>query len=274
MAKLQVLRSYIVYCVILILAFISFFPILHIILVSVKEPVDAFAMPPRWIFVPIFRYHFHIWMKTDFPRYFINSMIISLVTVGISVPVASLASYYLARYESRRTRIVLFALLAIRAFPWMLFIIPFFIITRYLGLYDTLAVMILIMVGFNQPLAIWLMRGFIREVPFELEESAIIDGCSQFGVFWRIILPTVLPGLAATSIFVFLLAYNNFLFALILTGTQAKTLPVAVAEYGAEQIQYWSISAAGACGIIAPIVLIMLFLQRYFVKGLVAGAIK
>ena len=111
-------------------------------------------------------------------------------------------------------------------------------------------------------------------VPKEIDEAAIVDGCTYLGAVCRVILPVVLPGIATTAIFSFLLAYNDYLFALILTGTNAKTLPVAIAEYGAENIQYWSISAAGVTGVIIPIIVIMLFLQKYFIKGLTSGAIK
>ena len=111
-------------------------------------------------------------------------------------------------------------------------------------------------------------------VPIELDEAAIVDGCSYLGLFRRIILPLVLPGMATTSIFSFLLAYNDFLFPLILTGTSAKTLPVAIAQYSAESIEYWSLSAAGAIGITVPVIIFMLFVQRYFVEGLTSGALK
>jgi multiple sugar transport system permease protein len=134
--------------------------------------------------------------------------------------------------------------------------------------------MILIMVAFNQPFSIWLMRGFFLGVPKELDEAAVIDGCSKIGALIRVILPVVAPGIATTAIFSFLLAYNNFLFPLILTGTGAKTLPVAIAEYGAENIKYWSISAAGVTGVIIPIVIIMIFVQKHFVRGLTSGALK
>ncbi|UCF96802.1 MAG: carbohydrate ABC transporter permease, partial [Spirochaetaceae bacterium] len=128
--------------------------------------------------------------------------------------------------------------------------------------------------AFNQPFSIWLMRGFVINVPVELDEAAIVDGCSHFGVFRRVIFPLVLPGMATTAIFSFLLAYQDFLFPLILTGSRSKTLPVAIAQYGAESIEYWSLSAAGAIGIATPVIIFMLFVQRYFVEGLTLGAVK
>jgi multiple sugar transport system permease protein len=192
------------------------------------------------------------------------------------VPIASLAAYGFVRQPGRQVAVfvILLLLLAIRMFPQMLLVIPYFMIAKTLRLQDTRIIMILIMVAFNQPFSIWLMRGFFLGVPKELDEAAVIDGCSRFGALTRVILPVVAPGIATTAIFSFLLAYNNFLFPLILTGTDAKTLPVAIAEYGAENIKYWSISAAGVTGVIIPIVVIMLFVQKHFVRGLTSGALK
>lgn len=168
----------------------------------------------------------------------------------------------------------LFGLLAIRMFPRMLLVIPFFVVAKALGLFDTRMVVVLVMVAFSQPFTIWLMRGFFLDIPVELDEAARIDGCTPFQVFRLVVLPVVKPGLVVTVLFSLLLAYNEFLFPLILTGTQAKPLPVAISEYGAENIEYWSLSAAGAIGIMVPIVLFMILVQRHIVRGLTFGALK
>jgi len=263
-----------IYSIVILIAAIFMFPILHTILTSFKKPVDAFSMPPKWLFSPTLKYHIHIWTKELFPKYLMNSLIIAASTVGISIPIACLGAYGFVRHRSRIAFVVLLGLLAIRMFPRILLVIPYYLLSRFLHLHDTKIIMILIMVAFNQPFSIWLMRGFFLNVPMELDEAALVDGCTRFGGFLRVVLPTVLPGIAATTIFSFLLAYNDFLFAFILTGTETKTLPVAIAEYGAESIEYWSISAAGVTGIITPVILIMLFLQKYLVKGLTYGALK
>jgi multiple sugar transport system permease protein len=111
-------------------------------------------------------------------------------------------------------------------------------------------------------------------VPVELDEAAMIDGCNRWQAFWHVVLPTVRPGLAVTSLFSMLLAYNEFLFALILTGSRTKTLPVAIAEYGGEDINYWSISAAGAIGIMLPPVIFTILVQRHLIRGLTFGAVR
>jgi multiple sugar transport system permease protein len=118
------------------------------------------------------------------------------------------------------------------------------------------------------------MRSFFIDVPVELDEAAMIDGCNRWQAFLRVVLPTVRPGLAVTALFSMLLAYNEFLFALILTGSKTKTLPVAIAEYGGEDINYWSISAAGAIGIMLPAVIFTVLVQRHLIRGLTFGAVK
>jgi multiple sugar transport system permease protein len=269
-------RLTIVYLLLVLISAVFLFPIYHVVMTSFKFPVDAFRVPPKWIFQPTLQHHLRIWVKEPFVRYLVNTLVIAFGTVGISVPIASLAAYGFVRQPGRQAVVfaILLVLLAIRMFPQMLLVIPYFMIAKTLRLQDTRIIMILIMVAFNQPFAIWLMRGFFISVPRELDEAAVIDGCSRVGALIRVILPVVTPGIATTAIFSFLLAYNNFLFPLILTGTRAKTLPVAIAEYGAENIQYWSISAAGVTGVIVPIIIIMLFLQKHFVRGLTSGALK
>jgi multiple sugar transport system permease protein len=190
------------------------------------------------------------------------------------VPIGSLAGYGLARTQTRHAKTLLFGLLAIRMFPQILLALPFFVMARQLGMIDTYPMMILAMVAINQPFTIWLMRSFFIDVPMELDEAAMIDGCNRWQAFVRVILPTVRPGLAVTALFSMLLAYNEFLFALILTGSKTKTLPVAIAEYGGEDINYWSLSAAGAIGIMLPAVIFTVLVQRHLIRGLTFGAVK
>lgn len=273
-SKRIIIARIVTYVVISIITIASFFPIFFVLTTSLKQTADAFASPPKWIFLPTFEYHYYIWTKTPFFRYVVNSLVIALGTTGISVPTATLAAYYLARHESKQNRMLLFSILATRMMPRILLIIPFFLIARSLGLYDTHIVVILIMVAINQPFTIWLMRGFFLEIPVELDEAAMVDGCSRWRLFWQVILPVVKPGLVAATLFSFLLAYNEFFFPLVLTGTFAKPATVAIAEFGAELIQYWSISCAGALAIMMPIAAFMIVLQKHLVKGLTFGALK
>jgi multiple sugar transport system permease protein len=253
---------------------INLTPVIWGFLTSIKQPVDAFAIPPRFVFEPTFEFHWQVWVEKGFWRFLINSGVISIGTVLVSVTIGTMAAYGLSRLSSAASRGLLFGLLAMRMFPHILLAIPFFVLARGLGLVNTYPAMILALVAINQPFTIWLMRGFFLDVPHELYEAAEIDGCDAWQVFARVALPVVRPGLWVTALFSLLLAYNEFLFALVLTGPDTKTLPVAIAEYGGEDLNYWSLSAAAAIGIMLPIVAFMMALQRHLVRGLALGAVK
>jgi multiple sugar transport system permease protein len=249
-------------------------PIIWAFMTSIKLPVDAFATPPKFVFPPTFEFHREVWVEKEFWRFLINSAVIAASTVCISVPIGTMAAYGLSRMQGVGMRGLLFGLLAMRMFPHILLAIPFFVLAQGLQLIDTYPAMVLALVAINQPFTIWLMRSFFLDVPIELDEAARIDGCNLWQTFSRVALPVVRPGLWVTSLFSLLLAYNEFLFALVLTGPNTKTLPVAIAEYGGEDLNYWSLSAAAAIGIMLPIVAFMMFLQRHLVRGLAFGAVK
>ena len=258
----------------ILFTFINLVPILWGFLISIKQPADAFAIPPRLIFEPTAEFHIDVWVNRGFLSFLLNSAIIAAATVLISVPLGTLAAYGLARTRTKHAGKLLFGLLTIRMFPQILLAIPFFVMARWLGMIDTFPMMVMAMVAMNQPFTIWLMRSFFVDVPVELDEAAMIDGCNRWQAFIRIILPAVRPGLGVTALFSMLLAYNEFLSALILTGQHTKTLPVAIAEFGGEDINYWSISAAGAIGIMLPAVIFTLLVQRHLIRGLTFGAVK
>jgi ABC-type glycerol-3-phosphate transport system permease component len=253
--------------------FINLLPIISAILTSVKQPIDAFSRSLSLLFEPTLEFHRQVWFEKDFPRFLKNSTIISIATVTISLSIGTMAAYQLSRM-SAAARPLLLGLLGMRMFPHILLAIPFFVLAQQLGLTDTYIAMILAFVAINQPFTIWLMRSFFADVPTELYEAATIDGCSAWQTFTRIALPIVRPGLWVTALFGLLLSYNEFLLALVLSGPRTKTLPVAIAEFGGEDISYWSLSAAAAIGITLPIVVFVTLLQRHLVRGLSFGAVK
>ena len=257
-----------------IITFVSLVPIIWGFLISIKRPVDAFAYPPKLIFTPTFQFHREIWLEQDFGAYLINSLVISLAVVLISVPIGTMAAFALSRIKTRAARSALVALLVARMFPHMLLVVPFFVFAKTLGLYDTYIALILPIVAINQPFTIWMMRSFFADVPMELDEAARIDGCTNWQIFTRVMLPVVKPGLAVTALFSLLLSYNEFLIPLVLAGAEHKPLSVAITEFGAEDITYWSLSAAGALGITLPIVAVMIFAQRHMIRGMTFGAVK
>jgi multiple sugar transport system permease protein len=253
---------------------VSLVPVVWAFLTSIKQPVDAFAVPPKLVFTPTLEFHYRVWFEEGFFGYLVNSAVISVGVVCTSVPIGTMAAYALSRIRTRRSRSILAGLLVVRMMPPILLAVPFFVLARTLGLHDTYLAMVLALVALNQPFTIWLMRSLFVEVPPELDEAARIDGCSHWQAFTRVVLPVVRPGLVVTALFSLLLAYNEFLFPLVLSGKRTRPLPVAIAAYGAEDIGYWSLSAAGAIGIMLPIVLFMTLTQRHMVRGLTSGAVK
>lgn len=253
---------------------ISLTPVAWAFLTSIKQPIDAFAIPPKLVFEPTLEFHHMVWFEKGFGRFFLNSAIISVSTVLISVSVGTMAAYGLSRMRGKAAKGILLGLLSLRMFPHMLLAIPFFILAKLLNLIDTYPAMVLALVAINQPFTIWLMHSFFVDVPAEIDEAAAIDGASEWQTFFKVVLPIVRPGLWVTALFSLLLAYNEFLFALVLTGPNTKPLPVAIAEYGGEDLNYWSLSAAAAIAIMIPIIVFMMLLQKHLVRGLALGAVK
>jgi multiple sugar transport system permease protein len=153
-------------------------------------------------------------------------------------------------------------------------IIPIYILMKNLRLLDTVWCLIFAYLTFNLPFVIWMLKGFFEEIPREIEESALIDGCSEFGVYLKIALPLIAPGLAATAILAFIFSWNEFLFALILTGTKAVTLPVGIIGFMKETGINWGYMTAGGVLALIPVLLFVMFVQRHLVKGLTMGALK
>lgn len=252
----------------------SAFPFIWTFLTSIKQPVDAFALPPVWLFDPTLAHYAELWLERGFASYLWNTAIVTAGTVVISISIGAVAGYALARYPGPLGFWLLILALVFRALPRMAVLLPFYQISRALGLFDTHILLILVLVSINQPFTIWMMRSFFMTIPADIEEAAMVDGCSRLGAFLRAIVPVMWPGVITTSLFTFLLAYNEFLMPLILTATNAQTLPVAISQFGAEDIRFWSLSAAGAVSITLPIVVMILMFQGRIVGGLVQGAVK
>lgn len=265
---------WVMYGFLIIFLIISAFPYLWTFLTSIKQSVDAFAIPPVWKFQPTALNYYKIWIQEPFFHYLKNSAIVAAGTLVISLTIGSLAGYGIARYSKVGGFFLLLLSLVFRALPRIVFTLPFYYISRILGIYDTTLVLILVMVAINQPFTIWILRSFFMNVPEEMEEAAMIDGCTRFQAFRKVIVPIMGPGIVSAGIFTLLLAYNSYLLPTVLTSTNAKTLTVAIAQFGAKNIKYWSMMAAGNVSIALPIVLIVLFGQKYIVKGLTAGSVK
>ena len=262
-----------VYVLVIFLILCVMFPFLWLLQMSVKPDKDIFAFPPKFIFRPTLNHYISLW-ETDFRRSFSNSAIASVTSTFLSLILGVPAAYALSRARFRHERKIALWVLTSRMAPPIAFTIPFFLIFRYLNMSDTLSGLIIIYLTFNLSLVIWMMRTFFEGVPRSLEEAAWIDGVSVWGGFLRIVLPLSAPGLAATAIFCFLFSWNDFFFALILTRTQAMTAPVAVVNFMNYEGWEWGKIAAGGTMVMLPVVIFSVFVRKYLIRGLTAGAIK
>ena len=210
----------------------------------------------------------------EFYGYFLNSIIVTVGTVVISISIGCLGGYGLARYTGILSVVILVAALAFRALPRMAFVLPYYFLGQMTGLYDTYLLLIMTLVAVNQPFTLWMLRSFFMEVPREIEEAAMMDGAGRLQSFLRVIVPITWPGIITTGLFTLLLAYNEFLLARILT--QSKwTLPVAIAAYtSGEDASHLTVAAAGSISITLPIIFVIIVFQKYLVKGLASGAVK
>jgi multiple sugar transport system permease protein len=265
--------------VVLVIALIFFmFPVIWMFLTSFKTEAEYFSYPP--VFIPedfSFRNYFNAMAFPPDGRGGLqglrDSLIIASATTVASVLIGSLAAYSLSRFKTGGENFS-FWILSTRMFPPVAAALPLFLIFRQIKLLDTHLALIIANTVFALPFVIWLLKGFFDELPVELEEAALIDGCSHWGAFTRIALPLVTPGLVATALFSFVFAWNEFMFALILTRRTVRTLTIIVPSMvGGHEILWGEIAAIGTISIIPGIVL-ALILQRYLIRGLTMGAVK
>jgi multiple sugar transport system permease protein len=254
---------------------VSLFPIFWIVISSVKRSVDTLAMPPVWWFQPTFNAYLQVFVFENYGRYFFNTTVIALSTTIISLAVGSMSAYVIDRYRFRFSDVIAYALLATRMIFPIVYAIPLFLLYRDLNLLDTHVGLVIAYTTFSLPYAVWIMAGFFAAVPREVDEAAMVDGCSRFGAFYRVILPLTAPGLAAASIFILLLAWNEFLFALVLAGGgTAKTLPVAAAQLIGQREIEWNALCAVSTATIVPLLLFFGLVHKYLLRGMIAGAVK
>jgi multiple sugar transport system permease protein len=214
-----------------------------------------------------------IFKDHPFPRFFGNSFIIASASTLICLVLGAPAAFSYSRFRTGGDALRV-SMLATQMLPAITLVIPFFLIFKAIGLYNTRMGLVVTYITFNIPFVVWILIGFFEGVPRELEESAMVDGCSRFSAFLRIIVPISLPGMLSAGVFCFVLSWNEFLFALILTGMKSKTLPVAVSSLVTQQgTQIGAVSAATML-IILPMVMLYFGLRNFLIKGMVAGAIK
>ncbi len=259
----------------LLLAF-SVAPIAWLVLTSFKNRVDVLASPPRFLFTPQVESYARLLLHqgSTILGNLQNSLAVATATTAVVVLLGTLAAFAFSRYEFRGRSALFLGLLATRLLPPITTVIPLFLLWNRWQLVDTHLGLILIYSGLNAPLAVWMIKAFLDGVPVELEQAAMIDGCSRLGALRRVTLPLAAPGLAATAVFVFVLAWNEFMFAFIFTSVHAKTMPVIIAQgLGELQVEWTDIATLGTV-VMLPTVVLTFLAQKHLVKGLTAGALK
>jgi multiple sugar transport system permease protein len=262
------------YLIAFLAVLITLFPIFWIFGISIKTQRDAFSMPPVWFFKPIWENYLTIWQTSGFAEAFRNSIIVTILGVVLALLVAIPTAYALNRLPFRGKKGFSIWLLLAYMLPEFLFIIPMYVLYQRINLYDTQLGLAIVYQVFLLPFSIWLLRGFFKDVPVELEDAARIDGCSRFQTLRTVYVPLTAPGIAATAILSAIWIWNELTIALALTFEASKTVTVAVAGFrGYASINWGAMSAASIVSII-PMFIFAIIAQRYIVEGLTLGAVK
>ncbi len=271
---LKVFNKYIFLFVLLLLLFISLMPVIWTFLTSIKSNVDAWSMPPKVLFKPSMKNYNSVIYQKGFGKFILHSVIVGVSSIIFSLFLGVPLAYAFARSKfPLKNTLFIFVFLAY-ILPPIILAIPLYVIGARLKLLDKYIIIIITHTTFCLAFTVWMMRGFFEEVPREVEENALIDGCNYFGAFFNITLPIVKSGLAATVIFCFILSWNDFMYALVLTGVKTRTVPVAIAMFLTPHGMFWGEMSAANCLAIIPVFLFAVFFQRHLVRGMTLGAIK
>lgn len=262
------------YATLILLALICVTPIVVMFATSLKFQTQIFDTAIRIFFVPTLENYRGVLGEGSFARYLTNSLVVGTVSTAITLVLGCMAAYGLARFRFPGRTAVAYTTLLLRTVPLAVLAVPVFMIWSRAGLVNSLSGLVLLYVAVNLPFTIWLLYGFILQVPTQLEEAAAIDGCGPLRVFWRVVLPLIKPGLAAAAIFTFRIAWNEFILALVLTDRATRTLPVAASLYITDiGVDWGRITALGSLIAVPPLIFTFVA-ARQIITGLTAGAVK
>lgn len=250
-------------------------PIVWTAIISFRQYVDAFSAPVKWVAPFTFENYTRLWIDKAFYKNFLNTAFVTAGTVTVSLTVGCLAGYALSRYRGALGFWLLLIALVFRALPHSTLLPSFFTIFDALGIRNTYFTLIFVLVAINQPFTIWMLRSFFINIPSELDEAALVDGCTRAQAFRHVIVPVMWPGIVTTGLFSFLLAYNDFLLSSALTAADKMTMPAAIANaISAESEALLMQGVAGAVSITIPLIVLVVIFQRQIVSGLTQGAVK
>jgi multiple sugar transport system permease protein len=258
------------------LAGLVLLPFLWLLVTSFKPMTEVAHIPPQWTSPGMSLAPYHdMFNFLPFTTFTLNSLYIATATTFLSLFIGSLAGFAFARFQFKGKRLFLLTFLLSQMLPGASVIIPLFQLIRTVGLYDTHIGLIITHTALIVPFVIWLLYGFFQSIPVEIEQAALVDGCSRLTAMYRIVLPLALPGLGATALFAFLGSWNEFFFALILTSSDVKrTIPVGIGLFVGEFQDVWNQMCAAAVFFSIPPLILFALLQKTFIKGLSAGAVK
>jgi multiple sugar transport system permease protein len=262
------------YAILVILAALCIAPILVIFATSLRQQVQIFAEPLNFLFMPTLENYRAVLEEDKLDRYLMNSLFVGAISTVITLVLGCMAAYGLARFRFPGRTQIAYTTLLLRTVPLAVLAIPVFMIWSEWRLVNSLWGLILLYVAVNLPFTIWLLYGFVLQVPIELEESAAIDGCGPIRTFTTVLLPLMAPGIAAASIFTFRIAWNEFILALVLTDRQTRTLPVAASLFITDMGVDWGKVMAMASLIAIPPLIFTFVAARQIITGLTAGAVK
>lgn len=248
-------------------------PLLWILRTSLISKAEAYKIPPNWKAAFTLDNYIAALRDNDFLFYFFNSFGIALIVTVIAVLVGAMGAYWMARFAKKKD-FVKISVLLIQMIPPVVLIIPFSMLISKARLNDTWAALIITYMSFTLPYVLWMLVGFFEGIPKELDEAATIDGCTQMQTYFQVVLPLAMPGIMATAVYSFIVSWNEFMYALNLTGLKARTIPVAIANMDTSQgVAIAELSASVMIGII-PIIILSMFIKKYLVSGMTSGSIK
>ena len=247
------------------------FPFYWMVLSSLKNQIQNMMTPPLFLFQPTFENYYTVFQQNPFVKFLWNSVVVGAGSTGVGLVLGLPAAYSIARFRHQR---VALAVLVARITPGISYLVPWFIMFTQVHMVGTYPALILTHLTVGLPLIVWIMIGFFEDVPHELEDAALIDGCSRAGVFFRVALPLVKPGIVTAGILSFIMSWNNFLYSAILADDSTRTLPVAVYGFLSFGGFDWGALTAAATVITLPVMILALLIQRHIIGGLSMGAVK